>query len=109
MRTYVAGTVCAVLLGFASLAQGAQLLSPPYAVKTRASNGVGTKAACVVRNARTSPVTVKVSLLTSIESVGIFDFCNGHPLGGGQTCLVGTLQFAESPSHGFDVYLAVDF
>ena len=84
---------------------------------------------------------MKVSLLTSIESVGIFDFCNGHTLPGGQTCLVsaeifrgdrltatrlgsyvackvtapnvanlrGTLELAESPSHGFDVYLAVDF
>ena len=136
MRTYAAGTVFAVLLGLASLAQAAQLLSPPYAVTTRASNGVGTKAACVIRNTGTESAAVKVSLLTSIESVGIFDFCNGHPLGGGQTCLVsaeifqdlgktsyvackvtapnvtnlrGTLEFAESPSHGFDVYLAVDF
>ena len=25
------------------------------------------------------------------------------------TNLRGTLEFAESPSHGFDVYLAVDF
>lgn len=136
MRTYVAGTVCAILLGLGSLAQAAQLLSPPYAVKTRASNGVGTKGACVVRNVGTSPVTVTVSLLTSIESAGIFDFCNGHPLGAGQTCLVsanlfedlgqtsyvackvtapnvanlrGTLELADSPSQGFDVYLAVDF
>jgi len=136
MRIYTAGTVFAVVLGLASLAQAAQLLSPPYAVTTRASNGVGTKAACVIRNTGTESAAVKVSLLTSVESVGIFDFCNGHTLGGGQTCLVsaeifqdlgktsyvackvtapniinlrGTLEFAESPSHGFDVYLAVDF
>jgi hypothetical protein len=90
----------------------------------------------VIRNTGTESAAVKVSLLTSIESVAIFDFCNGHVLGGGQTCLVsaeifqdlgvtsyvackvtapnvtnlrGTLEFAESPSHGFDVYLAVDF
>jgi hypothetical protein len=148
MRTYVAGTVCAVLLGVASLAQAGQLLSPPYAVKTRGSN-VGTKAACVIRNTGTEAATVTVSLITNNnDAVGIFDFCkqNGQPrkLAGGETCLVsaelsggpnglnadavspgsyvackvtapnvtnlrGTLELAESPSHGFDVYLAVDF
>src|SRR5262245_43776883 len=61
MRTYVAGTVCAVLLGVAGLAQAAQLLSPPYAIKTRGNN-VGTKAACVIRNAGSASVTVNVSL-----------------------------------------------
>jgi hypothetical protein len=148
MRTYVAGTVCAVLLGLASLAQAAQLLSPPYALKPRGGGGVGTKAACVIRNAGTAPVTVSVSLITNFDAIGIFDFCkvNGQPrtLTGGATCLVsadlsegdigltgnassfgsfvackvtapnvsnlrGTLELAESPSHGFDVYLAVDF
>ena len=136
MRTYIACTVCAVLLGLAGLAQAAELLSPPYSVKTVASNGVGTKGACVVRNIGTTPVAVTVSLVANNEVVPIFDFCNGHRLGGGQTCLVsgdliqalgggtyvacrvtaptvvnlrGTLEFAESPSHGFDVYLAVDF
>jgi hypothetical protein len=148
MRTYVAGTVCAVLLGVAGLAQAGQLLSPPYAVKTRGSN-VGTKAACVIRNTGTEAATVIVSLITNNnDAVGIFDFCkqNGQPrkLAGGETCLVsaelsggpnglnagavspgsyvackvtapnvtnlrGTLELAESPSHGFDVYLAVDF
>ena len=148
MRTYVAGTVCAVLLGVASLAQAGQLLSPPYSVKTRGSN-IGTKAACVIRNTGTEPATVSVSLITNNnDAVGIFDFCkqNGQPrkLAGGETCLVsaelsggpngltadavspgsyvackvtapnvtnlrGTLELAESPSHGFDVYLAVDF
>ena len=93
MRTYAAGTVFAVLLGLASLAQAGQLLSPPYAVTTRASNGVGTKAACVIRN--TESAAVKVSLLTSIESVGIFDFCNGHTLLGGQTCLVSAEIFQD--------------
>ena len=148
MRTYVAGTVCAVLLGVASLAQAGQLLSPPYSVKTRGSN-VGTKAACVIRNTGTEAATVSVSLITNNnDAVGIFDFCkqNGQPrkLAGGETCLVsaelsggpnglnadavtpgsyvackvtapnvtnlrGTLELADSPSHGFDVYLAVDF
>ena len=148
MKTYVAGTVCAVLLGVASLAQAGQLLSPPYSVKAWGSN-VGTKAACVIRNTGTEPATVTVSLITNNnDAVGIFDFCkkNGQPrkLAGGETCLVsaelsggplgltagldspgsyvackvtapnvtnlrGTLEFAESPSHGFDVYLAVDF
>jgi hypothetical protein len=148
MRTYVAGIVCAILLGLASLAQAAQLLSPPYALKPRGGGGAGTKAECVIRNAGAVPVTVNVSLLTNFDSVGIFDFCkvNGKPraLAAGETCLVsaelsegetgltanastfgsfvackvtapnvtnlrGTLELAESPSHGFDVYLAVDF
>ena len=149
MRTYVAGTVCAVLLGLAGLAEAAQLLSPPYALKPRGGGGVGTKAACVIRNAGPAPVTVNVSLVTNFDAFGIFDFCkedNGHPrtLAGGETCLVsanlsegeigltgdagsfgsfvackvtapnvsnlrGTLELAESPSQGFDVYLAVDF
>ena len=92
MRTYVAGTVCAVLLGVASLAQAGQLLSPPYSVKTRGSN-VGTKAACVIRNTGNEPATVSVSLITNNnDAVGIFDFCklNGKPrtLAGGETCLV---------------------
>jgi len=148
MKTYVAGTVCAVLLGVASLAQAGQLLSPPYSVKTRGSN-IGTKAACVIRNTGTEPATVTVSLITNNnDAVGIFDFCkqNGKPrkLAGGETCLVsaelsggpfglnadlvspgsyvackvtasnvtnlrGTLELAESPSHGFDVYLGMDF
>ena len=73
MRTYVAGTVCAVLLGVASLAQAGQLLSPPYSVNTRGSN-VGTKAACVIRNTGNEPATVSVSLITNNnDAVGIFD------------------------------------
>ena len=81
MKTYVAGTVCAVLLGVASLAQAGQLLSPPYSVKTRGSN-IGTKAAGVIRNTGTEPATVTVSLITNNnDAVGIFDFCkqNGKP------------------------------
>jgi hypothetical protein len=75
MRTYVAGTVCAVLLGVTSLAQAGQLLSPPYSVKARGSN-VGTKAACVIRNTGTEAATVSVSLITNNNgAVGIFDFC----------------------------------
>jgi hypothetical protein len=143
----VVGTAGAVLFGVASLAQAGQLLSPPYFVKTEASN-LGSKAACVIWNAGTAPVTVNVSLLSNNDVVPIFDFCtaNGKPrtLAGGETCLVsgdllngqngltaassrpdtfvackvnapnvtnlrGTLQLADSPSHGFDVYLAVDF
>ena len=148
MKTYVAGSVCAALLGLASLAQAAQLISPPYALKPRGSGGTGTKAACVIRNSGAVPVTVNVSLVTNFDAIGIFDFCkeSGKPrtLAGGETCLVsaelsegeqgltadagslgsyvackvtapnvtnlrGTLELAESPSHGFDVYLAVDF
>ena len=146
MKAYVAGTVCAVVLGHATLAHAAQLLSPPYAIKTRGDN-LGTKAACVIRNAGTVPVTVTVSLLANNDTTPIFDFChvNGNPktLAAGETCLVsadllegdaglvassgggsyvackvtatnvtnlrGTLELADSPSHGFDVYLAVDF
>ena len=145
MKPVAVGAVCAVFLGIACHAQAAQLLSPPYFVKTRASN-VGTKAACVVRNTGTTPVTVNVSLLANHDVIPIFDFCkvNGQPraLAGGETCLVsaglssgdvgltsdeggsrvacrvtagsvsklrGTLQLADSPSHGFDVYLAIDF
>ena len=148
MKTFVIGAVCAALLGAASLAQAAQLLSPPYFIKTRGNN-VGTKAACVIRNAGTVPVTVTVSLLANNDTIGIFDFCkdNGQPrtLAAGESCLVsadlleggagltaapvpgggsyvacrvtaatvanlrGTLELADSPSHGFDVYLAIDF
>jgi hypothetical protein len=126
------------------LGEAAQLLSPPYAIKTRGNN-LGTKAACVIRNAGTTPVTVNVSLISNSETTPIFDFCKsqGQPvaLAGGATCLVsadllegdvgfapgggtyvackvtapnvtnlrGTLELADSPSHGFDVYLGVDF
>jgi len=147
MRISVVGTICAVLFGFAGHAQAGQLLSPPYFVKTRASN-VGSKAECVIRNSGAAPIAVNVSLVSNNDVVPIFDFCtvNGQPrtLAGGEACLVsadlsngdigltagsnrpdtfvackvtaanvtnlrGTLQLAESPSHGFDVYLAVDF
>jgi len=146
-RAVAAGTVCAVLLGGAGLAQAGQLFSPPYFVKTRGNN-LATKAACVIRNTGTERVSVDVSVVSNNDTVGIFDFCkaSGKPvtLAGGQSCLVsaelsegtngltagsnrpdtfvscrvtapnvvnlrGTLELADSPSHGFDVYLAVDF
>ena len=146
MRKCAALIAAALVLGLASFAEAAQLLSPPYFLKTRASGGVGTQAACVIRNAGTTPVTVSVSLVVNQEATPIFDFChvNGNPLAlaAGATCLVsailsegevgltdnsggsyvackvtannvtnlrGTLELAETPSHGFDVYLAVDF
>jgi len=147
MKALVVGTVFAILLGVTGLAQAAQLLSPPYFVKTRGDN-LGTKAMCVIRNTGTQKVTVDVSLLSNNDMVPMFDFCrvNGKPkaLAGGETCLVsadlsngsvgltgssnrpdtfvacqvaagnvsnlrGTLELAESPSHLFDVYLAIDF
>jgi hypothetical protein len=92
MKTHIAGFICAVLLGVAGLAQAAQLISPPYAIKPRGGGGAGTKAACVIRNAGTVPVAVNVSLVTNFDSIGIFDFCkvNGQPrtVAGGETCLV---------------------
>jgi len=147
MKTFVIGAVCAALLGAASLAQAAQLLSPPYFIKTRGNN-VGTKAACVIRNVGAQKITVDVELVSNNDMVPIFDFCkvNGRPiaLAAGATCLVsadlleggagltassnrpdtfiacratagnvnnlrGTLELADSPSHGFDVYLGIDF
>jgi len=147
MTRYAVAIAAALALALTGSGEAAQLLSPPYFLTTMASN-VGSKAACVIRNAGTVPVAVSVALLSNNDVIPIFDFCtlNGKPrtLGAGETCLVsgdlsngsqgltgndttsgsyvackvtapsainlrGTLELAESPSHGFDVYLAVDF
>src|SRR5262245_548676 len=81
MNRYAAVTAVALALGLASLGEAAQLLSPPYVFKPRGPGGAGTKAACVIRNAGTTPVTVDVSLVVNHEATPMFDFChvNGQP------------------------------
>ncbi len=86
MRTYVAGTVCAVLVGLASLAQAAQLLSPGLPIRVRETN-VDTVGACRVRNTGTTPITVNVSMFSNNAVVVTFDTCN-VPLAAGQACHV---------------------
>jgi hypothetical protein len=82
MRTYVAGAASAVLLGLASLAHGAALLSPPL------PTGVGTSGACHIRNTGTTPVTIQVSVFGNNTPVINFDLCSGAPLAAGRTCVV---------------------
>ena len=88
MRTYVAGTVFAVLLGLASLRRHSSFQPPvcrdDQGKQWRRHEGGMRDPKHRHRVGRRG----EFSLLTSIESVGIFDFCNGHPLLGGQTCLV---------------------
>lgn len=81
-RKVVAVTVSAALMGLASLAQAAELLSPPL------PTGVGGVGACHIRNAGTSPVSVQVHLFANNDPVIVFDGCNEAPLVGGHTCRV---------------------
>ena len=53
MRTYVAVTAFAVFLGLASLAQAAQLLSPPLPINSRTN--VGITGACRILEHRDLP------------------------------------------------------
>jgi hypothetical protein len=83
MRTYVAMTAFTVLLGLASLAPAAQLLSPPLPTDRE------TAGACRILNTGTSPVTVQVALVSNNAHTGHdIDLCNQAPLAGGHTCLV---------------------
>ena len=66
MRTYAAGTLFAVLLGLAGLRRR-RTHQPPVFREDQGQEWVGTKAACVIRNSGTVPVTVNVSMLTNIE------------------------------------------
>jgi hypothetical protein len=87
MRTYVAVTAFAVFLGLASLAQAAQLLSPPLPIYSRTN--VGITGACRILNTGTSPVSVQVSLFSNNEHTGYdYDTCHQAPLPGGQACYV---------------------
>ena len=68
-------------------------LSALVCLENRGGGGVGTKAACVIRNAGPAPVTVNVSLVSNFEAFGISNYCkedNGQPrtLAGGETCIV---------------------
>jgi hypothetical protein len=90
MRTLVAGTALAVFLGLASLAQAAQLLSPPL------PTNVNTSATCYIRNTGTTPVTVEVSLFSNNGLVVSFDNCNTAPLLAGHTCLVQVNDLPDS-------------
>ena len=87
MKRYVAGTMFAVVLGIASLAQAGQLVSPPLPTHVRATN-VTTYGACRIRNTGSAPVNVKVSLFSNNANVTDIDVCNDGPLPGGHTCIV---------------------
>ena len=87
MRTYIAVTAFAVFLGLASLAQAAELLSPPLPANSRTN--VGIAGTCRILNTGTSPVAVQVSLFSNNDFPGYdIDICNQAPLAGGHTCLV---------------------
>lgn len=99
MRTSVAGSVFVVLLGLASLAQAAQLVSSPlptHPFRTNTSN----EALCRIRNVGTAPVTVTVSLFSNNGTVDEFDDCQGdgepRTLAGGESCVV--LKFMPDDS-----------
>src|SRR5262249_20229390 len=64
MKTYTAGAVLAVLLGFSSLAQAGQLLSPPLPTRTRETN-VTTRGTCRIFNTGTKALSVKVAVISN--------------------------------------------
>ena len=87
MKTYVAVTAFAVFLGLASLAQAAELLSPPLPTNSRPSIAIA--GTCRILNTGTSPVAVQVSLFSNNAHTGYdIDTCNQAPLAGGHTCMV---------------------
>ncbi len=82
MKTHLAVTASAVLLGLASLAQAAELVSAPLPTL------VGATGACHIRNTGTAPISVTVSLFANNAPVVEIDECNGVPLPAGHTCRV---------------------
>jgi hypothetical protein len=82
MRTSVAITALAALVGLTSPAQAAQLLSPPFPTSLK------TAGACRILNTGTTPVAVRVSLFSNNGLIVSLDLCNGAPLAAGHTCLV---------------------
>ena len=82
MKRFTALTGVVLLLGFASVAYAAQLLSPPL------STGAGTSGACYIRNTGNKPVSVAVSIFSDFGLTVNFDNCNGAPLGAGRTCVL---------------------
>ena len=87
MRPSVAVTAFTVFVGLASLAQAAQLLSPPLPTNGRINIAIA--GACRILNIGTTPVTVQVALVSNNAHTGYdIDTCNQAPLAGGQSCLV---------------------
>jgi len=82
MKTYRAVTVSVVLLGLASLAQAAELVSAPLPTL------VGATGACHIRNTGAAPISVQVSLFSNNAPVVQIDGCNGVPLPAGRVCRV---------------------
>jgi len=127
MKTYTAGAVLAVLLGFSSLAQAGQLLSPPLPTRTRETN-VTTRGTCRIFNTGTKALSVKVAVISNNNNVLDIDSCNTASLGAGDSCIVsahlpddsyaackltgdvatirGTFELSEDP--GFETFVAVD-
>ena len=96
MRTYIAVTAFAVFLGLASLAQAAELLSPPLPINARTN--VGITGVCRLWNTGTSPVPVQVSVFSNNDFPGYdIDNCNQAPLAGGHTCLVLVDRLPDDP------------
>src|SRR5262245_567090 len=87
MMRSVAALAAVVVLGLASFAQAAQLLSPPLPTPSRGTN-IGTLGACRVRNVGTTPVTVTVAVFSNNGVVTTFDTCNTAALAAGKSCSV---------------------
>jgi hypothetical protein len=85
MKTYAVLTAAASLLGITSLAQAAQIVSPPLPTGTNAA-GV-----CYLRNVGASPIALQVMALSNFVPNFItpdFQNCNDAPLAAGQTCVL---------------------
>ena len=91
MKTSVAATAVALLVGLGSFAGAAQLASPPIPTHPFATNH-SNEATCRIRNVGTRPVTVTVSMFSNNATVPIVDFCQGDgdplTLTAGQSCFV---------------------
>jgi hypothetical protein len=91
MKTYLAASAVALLVGLGSFAQAAQLASPPIPTHPFATNH-SNEGTCRIRNVGTKPVTVTVSLFSNNATVPLLDFCQGdgdpRTLTAGQSCYV---------------------
>jgi hypothetical protein len=91
MKTFVAASAVALLMGLGGSARAAQLASPPIPTHPFATNHTN-EATCRIRNVGTRPVTVSVSMFSNNATVPIIDFCQGdgdpRTLAAGESCFV---------------------
>ena len=91
MKTYVVGTVFAVMVQLASLASAAQLTSNPLPTNQFATNH-SLEGVCRIWNTGTTPVTVTVSVFSNNATVPFFDTCQGdgdpRTFAAGESCFV---------------------